>query len=272
MTGENVDEFRIGLIFSAAIHIGLIAVGVVGMPDMFRKAPEVPEIVSVELVQIAEEIKTKEQPPAVEQPEPAPQRAAREETASSAEAVPPPKAKPVKQAKAEPEPARELVPRTPPRVKPKKPSRFDPTRLAALIDKSIEDKPEPKPKAPEPTDKLEEAVERSRIAALQSQVETATMQSLVREKMRGCWSLPAGAKDVHKFRVSIRLSLTPEGRLQRPPQIVEKTRMYDDDFFRVFAESAARAAQICAPYELPKDRYEVWKNMELVFDPSEMVG
>lgn len=260
-----MDEFRIGLIFSAVIHIGLIGVGVVGMPDMFRKTPEVPDIVSVELVQIAEEVKTQEP-----EPEPAPQRAAREEAAPSPEAVPPPKAKPVKQAKAEP--VRELVPRTPPRVKPKKPTRFDPNRLAALIDKSIEDKPEPKPKAPEPTDKLEKAVERSRMAALQSQVETATMQSLVREKMRGCWSLPAGAKDVHKFRVSIRLALTPEGRLQRPPQIVEKSRMYDDDFFRVFAESAARAAQICAPYELPKDRYEVWKNMELVFDPSEMVG
>lgn len=267
-----MDEFRIGLIFSAAIHIGLITVGAVGLPDMFRETPKVPDIVSVELVQIAEEAKSKEQPPQAEQSKPTPPRAAREEAASSAEAVPPPKAKPVKQAQAEPEPPRKLVSRTPPRVKPKRPTRFDPSRLAALIDKSIEEKPEPKPKAPEPTDKLEEAVERSRLAALQSRVETATMQSLVREKMRGCWSLPAGAKDVHKFRVSIRLFLTPEGRLQRPPQIVEKTRMYDDDFFRVFAESAARAAQICAPYELPKDRYEVWKNMELVFDPSEMVG
>jgi len=51
-------------------------------------------------------------------------------------------------------------------------------------------------------------------------------------------------------------------------------RMQASPSYRVAAESALRAVlnPRCHPFKLPREKYERWKRMTLVFDPKEMFG
>ncbi len=50
--------------------------------------------------------------------------------------------------------------------------------------------------------------------------------------------------------------------------------MGGDADFRAAAESALRAVlnPRCHPFALPREKYDSWKTMTLVFDPKEMFG
>ena len=41
-------------------------------------------------------------------------------------------------------------------------------------------------------------------------------------------------------------------------------------FFQAAADSAVRAVFQCQPYELPSEKYALWRDMILNFDPSDM--
>jgi colicin import membrane protein len=43
-----------------------------------------------------------------------------------------------------------------------------------------------------------------------------------------------------------------------------------DPLFRTAAETALRAVQSCQPIRLPAARYEVWRNVQVDFDPTQM--
>ena len=42
-------------------------------------------------------------------------------------------------------------------------------------------------------------------------------------------------------------------------------------FYKVLAESALRAIQLCQPLRVPTTGYEKWKDMQLNFDAGEML-
>jgi len=48
--------------------------------------------------------------------------------------------------------------------------------------------------------------------------------------------------------------------------------MGTDDVFRAFGESAVRALQQCNPLRLPADKYALWQDMIVNFDPKQAVG
>jgi len=43
-------------------------------------------------------------------------------------------------------------------------------------------------------------------------------------------------------------------------------------YFLAVSDSAIRAAQACEPYSLPPDKYDLWKDIVLNFDPRDMFG
>jgi hypothetical protein len=45
-----------------------------------------------------------------------------------------------------------------------------------------------------------------------------------------------------------------------------------DPFFRAAAESVLRAIRRCQPFNMPVEKYASWRNIELTFDPSRMLG
>lgn len=92
-----------------------------------------------------------------------------------------------------------------------------------------------------------------------------------RAQMQRCWSPPSGARDAEDLRILVRLSLTPNGAVSAGPVVVNRGRL-GDPFFRAAAESVLRAIRRCQPFNMPVEKYASWRNIELTFDPSRMLG
>ncbi|MHA6642959.1 hypothetical protein [Mesorhizobium sp. A623] len=90
----------------------------------------------------------------------------------------------------------------------------------------------------------------------------------LRQKLGGCWSIPAGVDDASTLKVSVRFQLDRSGMLQGRPEIVAGGAPSGPG--RTAAESAVRAVQKCAPFNLPADKYDTWAEVVVNFDPSDM--
>jgi colicin import membrane protein len=90
----------------------------------------------------------------------------------------------------------------------------------------------------------------------------------LRQKLGGCWSIPAGVDDAATLKVSVRFQLDRSGMLQGRPQVVAGGAASGPA--RTAAESAVRAVQKCAPFNLPADKYDTWAEVVVNFDPSDM--
>jgi outer membrane biosynthesis protein TonB len=96
---------------------------------------------------------------------------------------------------------------------------------------------------------------------------TADLQALLSSQIKPCWSPPVGAP--HPVIVDFEVFLSPDGSVAQPPQLLANS---GDPYFRAAAEAARRAIYSCAPYRLPADRYNLWRDINYHFDPSEMMG
>jgi hypothetical protein len=66
--------------------------------------------------------------------------------------------------------------------------------------------------------------------------------------------------------VKVLVHFNADGSLAKAPTVVNQN---DDPAFRAASENAVKALHACEPFKLPKDKYEMWKEMLLRFDPSE---
>jgi hypothetical protein len=88
-------------------------------------------------------------------------------------------------------------------------------------------------------------------------------------RLSACWNLPPTSADPAELRVRIKMFLNPNGTLVGQPEIVEYRPTPTG---QIAAESAIRAVQQCAPYTLPAEKYDSWREMIVTFDPREMFG
>ena len=56
-------------------------------------------------------------------------------------------------------------------------------------------------------------------------------------------------------------------------EILDHKRMNrpEQKFYKILAESALRAVRICQPLRVPQTGYKKWKNIQLNFNPTEML-
>lgn len=90
----------------------------------------------------------------------------------------------------------------------------------------------------------------------------------LRQKLGGCWSIPAGVDDAETLKVSVKFRLDRSGELEGRPEVVKGGASSGPA--RTAAESAVRAVQKCAPFNLPADKYDTWSEVVVNFDPSDM--
>jgi len=141
---------------------------------------------------------------------------------------------------------------------------FDPNNIAALIDKSKEER-------------AEEIYEKNKITQDQDKSINIIGLSLSEEdalkaQIFGCWSIPLGLPYNENLLVRIKLKLKPDGSVIRS-EILDHARMNKpgQGFYKVLAESALRAIQLCQPLRVPTTGYERWKDLQLNFDAREML-
>ncbi len=101
---------------------------------------------------------------------------------------------------------------------------------------------------------------------------TISEKDAIRRQFYSCWIVPAGAKNIKDYKVSIKLSLNSSGEVISSKLMNKLNNV--DTFFRTLAESAIRAVNHpnCRRLKVPKRKYETWKEMILDFDPSLMVN
>ena len=194
-------------------------------------------------------------PPGPEaKPEPKPERAKKESPQPDpiAEALKKDEAKkPVKAAEAKPAP--------------KKPTQdyvFDPNKTAALLDK----------RTPQRHAAAGDVMNSTATLGLASGSALTLSESEIdalRRQIQACWAVPAGAADVKEMTVTIRLMLKQDGSLAAEPALMNRG---SGSFFQVYAESALRAIRRCQPYRMPIAKYELWKDVEVSFRPTDMFG
>jgi hypothetical protein len=169
-----------------------------------------------------------------------------------------------------PEPPKQVV-RPEPKPEPPKPEKFSFDKIAALLDKK------------KPAAQAEETDKRSRnqaapaasaapsASAIADQL-TMSEKDLIRAQIERRWNVPAGARDARNLKIRVRFALNPDGSVRGMPEIVDRGRM-DDPFYRAAAESAVRAVLQASPLQdLPAGKYNSWRDVELTFDPREMLG
>ncbi len=142
---------------------------------------------------------------------------------------------------------------------------FDPNNIAALIDKSKEDLGETNKKSNKITQSQDISMENSKL--------TLSEEDALKAQIFSCWSIPLGLPYDENLLVRIKLKLKPDGTLIKS-EILDHMRMNSpgQSFYKVLAESALRAIQLCQPLKVPSTGYERWKNLQLNFDPREMLG
>lgn len=245
---------------------------------------EIPQPISVEFVEVAPITQTNKVAPKPEPKKEEPKKdvvkppPAAKNTAS--EAVTPVK-QPVKEEKEKKKDDTVLVDKAAPPEKKKtkedqkkkEVTKEEPKKDFASVLKNLadpEDAPAKKPLLPDL--KLDEkaAPEEGSNAPLGSKM-TMREEDALRRQLEGCWNVPFGAKDAENLRVEIFMVINPD-RTLREARIVDTRRYNSDTFFRAAAESAMRAVQspLCSPFELPPDKYDVWKTVTVTFDPSQM--
>ena len=141
---------------------------------------------------------------------------------------------------------------------------FDPTDIAALIDKSKENLAETVKKSNKVTQSQDESMKLSGL--------TLSEEDALKAQIFGCWSIPLGLPYNENLLVRIKLKLKPDGTII-DSEIIDHARMNKpgQNFYRVLAESALRAVQLCQPLRVPTTGYDRWKDLQLNFDAREML-
>ena len=278
---------------SSALHISLVVLTALSLPFLSKKPIDLPPIVSVELIQIAEEtnipfapkakkiiekVKEKEKKLVSEQAPPKKVKKTKTKTVVSEkknkkiekqnpEAVPLPE-KEVKKIKTKEEKKQnpEKVDNEVKQVSEfEKKDLFDPNNIAALIDKSKEETAE--------IVKTNNDVTQDQVRNIENSKLTLSEEDALKAQIFGCWSIPLGLPYDENLLVRIKLKLKPDGSVTKT-EILDHARMNKpgQGFYKVLAESALRAVRLCQPLRVPASGYDRWKELQLNFDAREMLG
>ncbi|MEM9716633.1 MAG: hypothetical protein AAF826_08955 [Pseudomonadota bacterium] len=85
-----------------------------------------------------------------------------------------------------------------------------------------------------------------------------------------CWSLPIGVQNAAELTVVLGITLSPEGNVEGTPTLVEPTTLGPG--IQQAYDAAQRAVLNCQPYALPVEKYDSWRQLEIVFNPERMVN
>jgi len=264
------------IFLSLVFHSIMIIITALSLPFMKRTAIDLPQILSVDLIQITdktsipyaeraskilEEIKKKEEERIVsQQAPPAQKKKEKPDRIPLPEDLNKEKKKIVKK-KQNPEEIKDEIRQS---SEFEKKELFDPNQIAALIDKSKEEKAKTLKKSNKLT---QDSVKSSFVAGL-----TLSQEDALKAQIFGCWSLPLGLPYQDNLLVRIKLKLRPDGTVIKS-EILDHARMNmpGQGFYKVLAESALRAIRICQPLRVPPTGYEKWKDLQLNFDANEML-
>lgn len=140
--------------------------------------------------------------------------------------------------------------------------KFDPRQVAALLDKRDAQRMASAGDALSPTAALGAS---SGMAARLS----ASELDALRARLMALWNPPAGASNPQELVVRVQIHLGPDGKLSGPPQVLTSGQSV---LFQASRESAMRAIFRGQPYNMLRaETYDSWKDIEITFDPRDLL-
>jgi len=285
------------IIISSVLHTALIFITAMSLPFLTKKPLDIPPIVSVELIQIAEKTNIPFAPKAKKIIEKKKKKKLKEkEKKLVSEQAPPKKVKKTKTKTVVSVDKKEKIENQTPEAVPlpdkkvkqietKKENKQNPDKLdeevkqvsefekkefvdldniAKLIDKAKEETEETIKKNNDITQDQDKNIVTSGL--------TLSEEDALKAQIFGCWSIPLGLPYNEDLLVRIKLMLEPDGSVVKT-EILDHARMNKpgQGFYKVLAESALRAVKLCQPLRVPTSGYERWKELQLNFDAREML-
>ena len=242
---------------------------------MLREPVDLPPIISVELIQIADKTNIPYAPKArkiiKETKKKEEERVVSEQAPPAAKAKEKPDKIPLPNDKKE---EKKIVKKkqNPEEVKPqiRQSSEFekkeivDANQIAALIDKAKEVEAVEQKK----NNQITQSNKKNSFASGL----TLSEEDALRAQIFGCWSVPLGLPYDENLLVRIKLQLKKDGTIMKS-EILDHERMNrpGQKFYKVLAESALRAVRLCQPLKVPPTGYDKWKDLQLNFNPVEML-
>ena len=261
------------VLISSGLHVFIIIFTLVSLPFIAKKPLDLPPIISVELIQIKDKTNIPFAPKAKKIIE-----KIKEDEKLVSEQAPPKKVKKIKPDSIplpdqEVEKIKKIQEKQNPEIDDNKIKQvsefekkeiFNPNDIAALIDKSKENLAETNIKKKKITQSQDKSMDISGL--------TLSEEDALKAQIFGCWSIPLGLPYNENLLVRIKLKLKPDGTII-DSEIIDHARMNmpGQNFYRVLAESALRAIQLCQPLRVPSTGYERWKDLQLNFDAREML-
>jgi hypothetical protein len=97
----------------------------------------------------------------------------------------------------------------------------------------------------------------------------ATILDAMRQKIESCWTIPAGTREAERLLIKLEIKLNRDGTLAAYPILLNSS---SHPAFETAARAAQAAVEACSPYDfLPSDKYALWHDIILNFDPSQML-
>ena len=92
-------------------------------------------------------------------------------------------------------------------------------------------------------------------------------QASIARQFESCWNIPPGVRGTDAGKVLVHVIMRQDGTVANA-QIQDQARAAADPVFRALAESAQRAVLTCR-LQLPPEKYPLWRDMVLTFDPEQ---
>ena len=263
------------LFYSLTFHTLLIFITILSLPFMLREPIDLPPIISVELIQISDKTNIPYAPKArkiiKETKKKEEERVVSEQAPPAAKAKEKPDKIPLPNDKKE---KKEIIKKkqNPEEIKPQirqssefeKKEIIDTNQIAALIDKAKEVEAIKEKKS----NKVTQSSQKNSFASGL----TLSEEDALKAQIFGCWSIPLGLPYDQNLLVRIKLELKKDGTITKS-EILDHERMNrpGQKFYKVLAESALRAVRLCQPLKVPPTGYDKWKDLQLNFNPTEML-
>jgi type IV secretory pathway VirB10-like protein len=248
--------------YSFALHGLVVLLAVLGLPAIFpEKIDPEPFVMSVEIVPIGELTNLRSSKRPIKQAKkPAPAKPKKE--TKKAQVI---ESKPL----AEPVPEDGLK-----EAKPKEEAKkSEEDELAALLDKLKKESAELQEQAEEKPQEEASNNTRSDKQYDDTMPLSISEKDAIKSQFIQCWRVPIGARDAATLAARVAVSLNQDGSVQQAMLAADQLSRYQSDrAFRAAADAAIRAVWKCNPIQnMPIDKYNSWKEIELNFDPSEML-
>ena len=285
MKNQEQKAFQKDLIISLILHLIFIGVFIYGLPSIFKKAPEEPDVITFEMLPVADITNVRDQ--GIKTPEPKEIKKSQKIEKSAAS--------PKENLEQKEETPKQEEPK-PVEKKPETSKEEDKKKPAPIIKKEVKQPQAKKEETAKKAPKKQEDVIDSLLANLEKESEGTERRSpnrtppsppnegkfakgnnadedeplavseiaTIKGQIKSNWNKPAGLEGI---KVVLHLSLDIEGNAT----IVGVSGLKGDKQLQILVEeSARRAVKKANPIKnLRPDRYNVWKEFNVGFEPSD---